>query len=87
MNRGAWQAIVHGVARVRHNLATKSLPPNQNHSSLQRNIIEFRVGNITDFRVFAIQSYSTYKEPGCCEPSSRENTINRLSSCDDSGVG
>ena len=22
MNRGAWQAIVHGVARVRHNLAT-----------------------------------------------------------------
>ena len=23
MNRGAWQATVHGVARVGHNLATK----------------------------------------------------------------
>ena len=23
MDRGAWQATVHGVARVRHNLATK----------------------------------------------------------------
>ena len=27
MDRGAWQAIVHGVARVGHNLATK--PTNQ----------------------------------------------------------
>ena len=27
MNRGAWQATVHGVARVRHELATKQ-PPN-----------------------------------------------------------
>ena len=26
MDRGAWQSIVHGVLRVRHNLATK-LPP------------------------------------------------------------
>ena len=26
MDRGAWQAIVHGVARVGHNLATKSPP-------------------------------------------------------------
>ena len=26
MDRGAWQAIVHGVARVRHDLVTK-LPP------------------------------------------------------------
>ena len=24
MDRGAWQAIVHGVARVRHDLVTKS---------------------------------------------------------------
>ena len=23
MNRGAWQATVHGVTKVRHNLATK----------------------------------------------------------------
>ena len=27
MDRGAWQATVHGVARVRHNLATKPPPP------------------------------------------------------------
>ena len=28
MDRGGWQATVHGVARVRHNLATKP-PPNR----------------------------------------------------------
>jgi len=27
MDRGAWQATVHGIARVRHNLATKPPPP------------------------------------------------------------
>ena len=27
MDRGAWRATVHGVARVRHNLATKPPPP------------------------------------------------------------
>ena len=27
MNRGAWQATVHGVARVGHDLATKPSPP------------------------------------------------------------
>ena len=27
MNRGAWQAIVHGVVRVGHDLATKPPPP------------------------------------------------------------
>ena len=26
MDRGAWQATVHGVSRVGHNLATKQLP-------------------------------------------------------------
>jgi len=26
MDRGAWQATVHGVARVEHDLATKPLP-------------------------------------------------------------
>ncbi|KAB0353871.1 hypothetical protein FD755_023435 [Muntiacus reevesi] len=31
MDRGAWQAVVHGVTRVRHDLATKPPPP------LQRN--------------------------------------------------
>ena len=27
MDRGAWQAIVHGIAGVRYNLATKPPPP------------------------------------------------------------
>ena len=27
MDRGAWQATVHGIARIRHNLVTKPLPP------------------------------------------------------------
>ena len=27
MDRGAWQAAVHGVERVRHDLATKPPPP------------------------------------------------------------
>ena len=27
MDRGAWQAILHGVARVGHDLATKPPPP------------------------------------------------------------
>ena len=27
MDRGAWPATVHGVARVQHNLATKATPP------------------------------------------------------------
>ena len=30
MNRGAWQATVHGVARVGHDLATKP-PPHDKH--------------------------------------------------------
>ena len=29
MDRGAWQATVHGVARVRHDLATKTTKTNQ----------------------------------------------------------
>ena len=27
MDRGAWQATVHGIARVGHDLATKPPPP------------------------------------------------------------
>ena len=33
MGRGVWQAPVHGVARVRHNLATKPPPPPLLHHS------------------------------------------------------
>ena len=37
MDRGAWQAIGHGVARVRHNLATKQ-QQNVNHNVDLRSI-------------------------------------------------
>ena len=30
MDRGAWRAMVHGVTRVGHNLATKPPPPGSN---------------------------------------------------------
>ena len=33
MDRGAWQATVHGVARVRHNLVTKPPKEERNASS------------------------------------------------------
>ena len=29
MNRGAWQATFHGIARVRHDLVTKPPPPHR----------------------------------------------------------
>ena len=29
MDRGVWQATIHGVTRVRHNLVTKPLPPSE----------------------------------------------------------
>ena len=33
-DRGAWWATVHGVTRVRHNLVTKSPPPQSHNSSV-----------------------------------------------------
>ena len=33
MDRGAWQATVHGIARVGHDLATKPPPPKKCHQS------------------------------------------------------
>ena len=32
MNRGTWWAIVHGVARLKHDLATKPLPPSLSYT-------------------------------------------------------
>ena len=37
MDRGAWQAIVQGVARVGHDLATKP-PPNHHQQPVRKNI-------------------------------------------------
>ena len=41
MDRGAWQAIVHGVARVRHDLETKPPPQYQ----IIRGWLNPRMGN------------------------------------------
>jgi len=35
MDRGAWWATVHGVTRVRHDLATKPPPPPPGHMNLE----------------------------------------------------
>ena len=32
MDRRAWQATIHGVARIRHDLATKPPPPPYRHT-------------------------------------------------------
>ena len=41
MDRGAWQASVHGVLRVGHNLATKSPPPELLLQFITYSILEF----------------------------------------------
>ena len=41
MDRGAWQAAVHGVARVGHDLATKSPPYRENDEENGENINDF----------------------------------------------
>ena len=39
MDRGAWQATVHGVARVRHDLVTKPPPPGiEKHKKMKRSL-------------------------------------------------
>ena len=43
MDRGAWQAIVHGIPRVRHDLATKTPPPP--HEYLHDGILSARKGS------------------------------------------
>ena len=43
MDRGAWQATVHGVARVGHDLATKPQPPeliNQQGNFCQEAVVQ-----------------------------------------------
>ena len=41
MDRGAWRATFHGIKRVRHDLATKPLPPGGGHdNSLQYPCLE-----------------------------------------------
>ena len=44
MDRGAWWATVHGVARVRRHLATKPLPCNTRRASVYRRQEEMVVG-------------------------------------------
>ena len=45
MDRGAWQATVHGVASVRHDLATEPPPPpvlDMSFSFLPRHLLVLR---------------------------------------------
>ena len=43
MDRGAWQATAHGVARVRHNLATKPPPPQIQREGVSPNYLKYLV--------------------------------------------
>ena len=44
MDRGAWKATVHEVARMRHNLATKpSLPPLGYAENMEERLIHFTI--------------------------------------------
>ena len=52
MDRRAWQSTFHGVARFRHDLATK--PPPQKTSNSQRNLEKGGTGGVRfpDFRIY-----------------------------------
>ena len=52
MGKGAWQATVHGVARVRHNLGTKPPGP-QKAPGWHPNIL-------TNFLVTVLLSYNSH---------------------------
>ena len=55
MDRGAWQAIVHGVARVGHDLATKPPPP---HLTFRTGHFNFKILNSAGERyLFSQPSY------------------------------
>ena len=63
MDRGAWQATVHGVARVGHDLGTKSPPPPP--PSIGNNKTWFRkmkeVNNLSDLTCSNIGRFSSVK--------------------------
>ena len=42
MDRGAWQATVHGVARIGHNLATERKKERKTHSDIFINDLKAR---------------------------------------------
>ena len=44
-DRGAWQATVHGVERVGHDLATKPPPPNVLHSRSEETLYKLAPGS------------------------------------------
>ena len=47
MDRGAWQVIVHGIARVAHDLVTKPAPHKSNNDSETLAIFFFLKDEIT----------------------------------------
>ena len=59
MDRGAWQASVHGVLRVGHNLATKSPPPEPLLQFITYSILEFLFYSVSS----VTQSCLTFCDP------------------------
>ena len=52
MDRGAWRAIVHEVARVRHDLATKPPPPHSKDTILNPPCTLLKYSNVFMFQIF-----------------------------------
>ena len=51
MDRGAWKATVHGVARVRHDLAAKQEHQRYRHADI-RKLIEQRLSSLLDIKFY-----------------------------------
>ena len=57
MDRGAWQATVHEVARVRHDLATKpSPPPPPLASQIMLKILQARLQQYVNHEILDVQA-------------------------------
>ena len=71
MDRGAWQATVHGVAGVRHDLATKPPPLNKNsaitwhHKTCAAYLKELRTKRtLVNFQYLVLSQLSQYSSLG-----------------------
>ena len=75
MDRGAWQATVHGVARVGHDLATKPTPPTSSLTSIIKDYHQLSVAHYSlivnkqwrkkDFRYFIFMLTTESLEEKC----------------------
>ena len=63
MHRGAWQAAVHGAARVGHDLVTKPLPPHKDIIDILKEKMGGKGISINYLTNTVCLSYNTYQNP------------------------